>query len=174
MKRLWIGIGFLAVLLALGIGASAWANHSCTPVVSALEQAKSAAESENWQSAAVFAAQARRRWEEHRELNASMEDHEPMDEISTRFAALETYLTARDAGEFTACCAELAARVASMGEAQQALWWNILSCAYRFQSAKPDSWNFSKYNPSVTAYAVPAPFAQGSLMSAVKTSFSTV
>ena len=126
MKRLWLGIGILAVLLALGCLTAFGVSRLCTPAAEALEQASDAVQTGQWEDALDLAARARRRWERYRELNAAVTNHEPMEEVDALFASLEVYGRRRDILGFADCCARLSSLIRAIAESQSAHWWNVL------------------------------------------------
>ena len=82
MKKLWAGIGILAVLLALGIGAAMVMQHIHGDLAHRLEQAADQSQ-QDWQRANALAESARASWEQHRHRIAALVDHEPLEEISS-------------------------------------------------------------------------------------------
>ncbi len=126
MKRLWLGIALLLILLLLGIFLQLGMNAIYEPVSTALEQASQAALAENWQEALPLAQSAFRQWSRYQKLTASAADHTPMDEVEMLFAELRTYAKAREGAHFAACCAQLAQMAQSISQAHYFSWWNLL------------------------------------------------
>lgn len=125
MKRLWIGIGFLAALLAMGIGVSAAVNRITEPVVQELTQAQEQALTGQITLAARTAQKARSDWQSHWNMVAAFADHSPMEEIDSHFAELEIYGRAEEAADFAATCASLARLVQAVSQAHLPTWWNL-------------------------------------------------
>lgn len=126
MKRLWLGIGILAVLLAVSIAVTAGMDRIHDSIAEDLEAAQDAAASEDWEKAAGLADAAARKWQQWRRLTASVADHGPMDEVDVLFAALLAYADDREEAEFAAACAQLAVRTRAMGDSHALTWWNLL------------------------------------------------
>ena len=122
MKRLWLGIGVLAVLLVTGILITTGMHRICMPISQTLEQA---AQTKDWAQAVTLSTQARSHWERWRQLSASVIDHEPMEEIDALYHALEIYTQYADALRFSETCAQLAAMTEAIAESQSVNWWNI-------------------------------------------------
>ena len=126
MKRCWIGLGLLLVLLAGGLLVT-WYMGSCHREIGAeLEQAARYAQLGNWAEAADAAGDAYEDWQEEWRFSAAFADHEPMEEIDAMFAQLGTYLAARDAVSFSAVCRQLSSQLEAMGDAHGLTWWNLL------------------------------------------------
>lgn len=126
MKRLWIGIIVLAVLLILG-GAVSWAMDAIhISMAENLQQAAEAAMAEDWGAALQCAEKARESWKDHQHFVAAFADHTPMDELEGLFAELEIYAQAREQAHFAATCAHLAQLAQAMAESHSPTWWNFL------------------------------------------------
>ncbi len=126
MKRLWLGIGVLLVLLGLGLGAIGAINGICGPISGDLKAAARAAQGENWEEALTLSQRARDRWERWAHVSASLTNHEPMEQIEALFQALEIYGRQRDSLGFSDCSARLASLTEAIAEAQGVYWWSIL------------------------------------------------
>lgn len=122
MRRVWLGIGILAGLLALGIFVTVGAHRICAPISEQLEQAAQAASAEE---ALPLCRAARRRWETYRRMTAAVTDHEPMEEIDALYEELKVYAQWGDQKRFAQCCARLASQTRAIAEAQAVNWWNI-------------------------------------------------
>lgn len=126
MKRLWLGVGILAALLALGIVSTVGMGRVCGPVSQNLASAADCVQEGQWEQAVALSQQARGQWERWRDITASLTDHEPMEEVDSLFAALEIYAGEGDSLRFADCCARLSALTDAIGEAQAIYWWSIL------------------------------------------------
>ena len=126
MKRGWIGLGLLLVLLAGSIAVTRGMDAGHTPLSRDLERASGLALSGEWDEAAQLAEAAREEWENKWNFGAAFADHEPMEEIDGLFAQVEVYIRAREEVSFAAVCAELAKRLEAMGDAHGLTWWNLL------------------------------------------------
>lgn len=126
MKRLWIGVIFLILLLALGIGSCIAFSRMYLPVSQSLQQASEAALSGDWDTASVLAEKARNGWEKWVNFTAAMADHEPMEEIDSLFAQLDVLLQMKKLPDFAALSSRLSRLTAAMAESQQLYWWHFL------------------------------------------------
>lgn len=126
MKRLWVGVLILLLLLGAGIGITVFADHVHTGISDTLVQAADAALAGDWDAATTLSAAARNRWNTYRNITASIADHEPMEEIDSLFSQLEVYETTRQALSFSACCEALSVFTKAIGESQSVSWWSLL------------------------------------------------
>jgi len=126
MKRLWIGLCVLGLLLGLGL-LTAWGmDRVLEPVSRLLSQASRAALEENWSAADALAADAAARWDALRPVAAAAADHAPLEQMDALFAQLRVYGRERDSVHFAACCSQLAALTDSVSEAHSVSWQNLL------------------------------------------------
>ena len=109
MKRLWVGILLLLVLLAGTLAVTVAMDRIYAPMVEALEAGDLEAAEERYG-----------RW---RQLTAAFADHGPMEEMDALFARAEI---CGDKQERRALCAELAQRAKAMSNAHSPTWWNLL------------------------------------------------
>ena len=126
MKRGWIGLALLAVLLASGHLTAKKMEEIHGDGVKALTRAGAYALEDNWAPARELAFQAMKHWQEHREFTAAFADHEPMEDVDSLFAQLPAYARQEDAAHFAAICAELSKRLEAVSNAHSFLWWNVL------------------------------------------------
>lgn len=125
MKKLWAGIGILAVLLTLGIGA-AWVMQDVHQgLAHQLEQAAACSRSD-WEAANHLADSARGTWEKRRHLVAALVDHEPLEEINNLLDQLQLYQDDRHQESFAAVCLQLASLYTTLSESHSPYWWNLL------------------------------------------------
>lgn len=109
MKRLWVGIILLLILLAGTLAVTVAMDRIYAPMVEALEAGDLEAAEERYG-----------RW---RDLTAAFADHGPMEEMDSLFARAEV---CGDEQERKALCAELAQRARAMSNAHSPTWWNLL------------------------------------------------
>ena len=109
MKRLWVGILLLLVLLVGTMAVTVAMDRIYAPMVEALEAGDLEAAEERYG-----------RW---RDLTAAFADHGPMEERDALFARAEI---CEDTQERKALCAELAQRARAMSNAHSPTWWNLL------------------------------------------------
>lgn len=125
MKKLWAGIGILAVLLAMGIGAAAAMGHFHRDLGAQLEQAAELCLTD-WKTANALADSARQSWQQHRHWVAALADHEPLEEISSLFYQLDLCQKTGDAEEFAAVCLRITGICDILSESHSPYWWNLL------------------------------------------------
>lgn len=125
-RRFWYGVGVLAVLLVLGFWVAWSMKNTHEPIAACLEQAAQAAAAGDMAQGAAFVEKAKAIWQKRRELTAAVADHNPMEEIDSLFAQLESYASAGYGVEFAAWCRRTAQLVAAVGEAQRLTWQNLL------------------------------------------------
>ena len=118
MKRLWIGILLMAILLGLGIGSTAAMDRIHTPIAQQLEDAAAAALEGHWLEAHILLAGAKSRWEKYWDFVACITDHESMEEADALFARLDILEQAQQTVAFSAGCSELAAKFEAMADMQ--------------------------------------------------------
>lgn len=126
MKRLWVGIGLLLLLMGVGVFTAGAMKNVHTPVSQLLEQASEAALDEDWESAERLSSDAQRQWQKHWRATAAVADHEPMEEIDSLFAEITVYLRSREDVHFAASCQNLSRLVKAVGEAHTINWWNLM------------------------------------------------
>ena len=126
MKRFWLGMGLLGLLLGLSL-LSAWGMDTlCSPIGQKLNAAAQAAQEANWEQALQQSAAARQRWEGQRKAIASFTLHDPLEEVDALFEALDIFSQQKDAIHFSEYCAQIASLTEAIAEAQSLGWWNIL------------------------------------------------
>lgn len=126
MKRLWIGIGLLAVILIAGLWTSALLRQDQTAISDYLQKAADAALNGQWAQADQFARQAESRWQDRKNFSATLADHTVLDEIEGIFAEATVYRESRDRVAFVAICARLSKSVEALQEGHRLTWWNLL------------------------------------------------
>ncbi len=126
MRRLHLGLGLLAALLATGIWLTSVFVRLHEPVSGTLEQAQEAVWEGDWEKASMLTHRVHQDWKNTREFIAAVADHEPLEEMDAMFYRLEAECRLRQADEFAADCAELARLANAMAESQKIVWWNFL------------------------------------------------
>ena len=126
MGRLWIGIGILVVLLAMGIGLLWGSGVYFEELSQDLEQAGELALAGNWQAAEEKAEKGREKWEQYRRFWASFTDHEPVEQMQNLFSQLELYQTRQLEVDFAAVCRNLVHLAEAIDEAHGLKWWSVL------------------------------------------------
>lgn len=126
MRRSWIGLVMLLVLLAAALLVTWAMDRIHEPIAQELEQAVDYALNGEWNKARTLAADAGAAWKKWAHFRGCFADHSPMEEVDADFARLEAYSAAGEESDFAASCAELARKVKAMGEAHGLSWWNVL------------------------------------------------
>ena len=126
MKRCWIGIALLLVLLAAGLGTTWYMEELHEEIAEQAEAAGQLALVEDWEGADRLSRRVRESWQRHRRLSAALTDHAALEEIDSLLAQLEIYRTQREKLSFAALCAQLESRLEDLGDAQDLNWWNVL------------------------------------------------
>lgn len=126
MKRLWIGLGLLGVMLLSGLWVTRYLHKTHDPGAAQLRRASDCAVAGNWEEAEELTEKARKQWEKSWNLTAAIYDHDVMDDIDVRFAMLDVFARGRDAVGYGAVCADLAELMEGLGKAHALSWWNLL------------------------------------------------
>ena len=126
MKRIWIGIVLLGLLLIGGIGTGEFMEQAHDPVARDVRQAGEVVLRDQWELAQALVKRAQDRWEEKWPVTAAIADHEPMDEIDALFAQLKTYAAAKEEIAYSAACAHLASLLEAMSHSHSCNWWNLM------------------------------------------------
>lgn len=123
MRRIWIGVGLLAVLLVLGMVVMHTTNRQLGTVSDTLKQA---AEIRDWDRAVTLAQKAQKDWKQKWHLMAALADHTDMDKIDGIFARLEVYQQRKAETDHAAACAQLSEAIRDLEENHRLTWWNLL------------------------------------------------
>ena len=126
MKRIWIGVILLSVLLVTGFWLSGFMKEAHLPVAQDLRRAGELALEEQWERAEAYASRGQALWKKKWPVTAAIADHEPMDEIDALFAQLEVYAEARDQVAYTGLCAHLASLLDAISQSHRLKWWNLM------------------------------------------------
>lgn len=126
MKRFWIGITVLAVLLALGSTVAFFMGRCHSPISSELAQAAQAAMDNRFEQGMKLAENAHAEWLRCRDFTAAFADHTVLEEIDALFAEIETYAAAGDSISFSAACAHLSKLAKAVAESHHPRWQNLL------------------------------------------------
>ncbi len=126
MRRLWLGVSILAVLLVLSACTALAVDRIHSPIASDLQQAAQAADREDWTQAQKLVHRARGRWEQYWRFTAAVADHTPMDELDGLFGELEIYLREKEQPHFSVTCQHLSELARAMADSHLPTWWNLL------------------------------------------------
>ncbi len=126
MKRIWIGVALLGVILFTGFWAGSRMRRIHTPCAIDLERAAACAMAEDWAGATELTQQARQLWRKNWKFSATIAHHQPMDEIDALFEELEIYRAREETAAYCASCMYLSERVRDLGNSFRLSWWNLL------------------------------------------------
>lgn len=126
MKRFWLGVGLLLVLMTAAIAVTLVMDGLHGPISEKMIQAAEAAQADDLETANRLVTQAKSSWDRYRNFSATVADHEPMEQIEGLFAAAQFYGSLHENEDFAATCARLSALIEAMGEAHGFSWWNLL------------------------------------------------
>lgn len=126
MKRLWLGVAFLILLLASGIWQMAGLSHIHSRLSQTLSDAALAAQQENWNTADTLSQNAQSQWEQYRHITASFADHEPLEEAEQLFAELQLCKALSLEENYAVVCSNLSHICKAIAESFQISWWNVL------------------------------------------------
>lgn len=104
MIRCYMGALLLALLLGLGIYSGHHLTDHREQVLAQARQALEAAEAEDWPRARREAAEARKKWEEGRAVNAVFSEHTVLEKIDEAFGELDF---SRDPADYSRLCRAL-------------------------------------------------------------------
>lgn len=126
MKRCWIGVSLLVLLLGGGIFSTWQMQRSHDPMAEYLNRACAMAETGQWEIALDYVNRSMQKWEDNWGFSAAFADHEPMERINALFAQLEVCGRNRETVSYCLLCAQLREELEAMGEAHRFVWWNLL------------------------------------------------
>ena len=123
MKRMWIGVGLLLVMLGLGVFLTMCFERLHTPLANMAYGAAEASIAEDWEKAEALAKDAKAQWERIRRFVAVAADHEPLEEMDSLFARLQIFAQKKMPAHFAAECTQLARLAQAIAESQSITWW---------------------------------------------------
>lgn len=123
MKRVWIGVVFLAVLLVVGLVVMQMMDRELGKISDTLEQAS---EAPSWEQAVTLAQEAEKGFKGQKKLITALTDHSAINGIEELFARLEIYQQRKDETEHAATCAQLSKAVHALEENHRLAWYNLL------------------------------------------------
>lgn len=126
MKRLWIGLAVLTVLLFSGWAVSHFMERCHEPIYEDLMQAARSAAQGDWHRAEALAASAREQWQQCRDFTAAFADHSVLEEVDSLFAEVDIYIATREHISFAATCAHLAQLAQAIAQSHCPMWQNLL------------------------------------------------
>ncbi len=126
LKQLWFGLGILAALLAVCLGALCLLGSKNAQTAALLSQAQAAGARGDSAAAYQYSQQAKACWETHAGFIDIMMSHEETDDIHREFSDLLVFAEAGDREEFLSSCGRLLVMVNHLTEMERPLWRNIL------------------------------------------------
>lgn len=126
MKRFWIGLSILILLLAGGIGAMVSMDKAMSQVTDHLRRAQQAAAAGDLEQAERWAQDAQQSWGKSRPLAACLAEHGPLELVDQGFSELEAWAGAGDCAQYEALCHILEHQVQALVEEETPRYYNIL------------------------------------------------
>ena len=125
MKRSWLGLGLLALLLAVSVAVTGFMTRIHEDMALDLEQSAECALLGDWENTSLFLGRANRSWKKWAHLRSSFADHGETEAVDAALASLEIWFQTKDAVSYRAACASLGKQVKALGEAHKLTWWNM-------------------------------------------------
>lgn len=126
MKRLWIGVILLGIMLAGGVAMLLFSHSFYETFSETLEAAAQAALTGQWTEAEQLSGQAGAQWNRHHRFFASFTDHEPIEDVQLLLIKLQLYQNARLSVDFADTCRALAQLCQAIDETHSLNWWSVL------------------------------------------------
>ena len=126
MKRLWIGVAFLVLLLGGSLALLVFSGGFYRDFSAALDEASALALEENWTEAIEKVQFCQKKWEKNQHFLAAFTDHEPIEQVESRFSQLEIYGEHRLRVDFAAVCQQLRHCAEAIDESHSLKWWTVL------------------------------------------------
>lgn len=126
MKRVWIAIGLLLIVLSGTLAHSFYIASFSHDLTLLLEAAESEAEQGAWDKAEELTRTARQKWDRRSTYLHITLRHDETDEIYTGFREVAEFIQCQEGGEYSAANARLIASLELMAEAEQLTLKNVL------------------------------------------------
>ncbi len=126
MKRLWIALGLLALLLLLTICHTHSLQHFTNHLTGQLEEAETLVQQEQWEQARQLTQSALDTWNRQDIRLHVLLRHADTDQIHAGFQEVLALLNSREYGEYAAANARLISQLHLLSEAEQLNLKNIL------------------------------------------------
>ena len=126
MNRLWIGIGVLVLLLAMGVSFLVVSLNFHEDFSHNLKAAGRSAMAGNWADAEKKLAHSKEKWQAYQQFWAASTDHEPVEQVQQLFSQVELFQIRRMDVEFASACYALAELSEVINEAHNLRWWSVL------------------------------------------------
>ncbi len=122
MRKLWLGLSILGVLLILCIGELSILNRQNCQITALLEQAFHA----DMEEAETISLRAKQCWEKSVSFIDTVMSHEETDEIRREFSDLLIFAREKSREDYLASCGRLLVMIQHLTEMERPLWQNIL------------------------------------------------
>ena len=126
MRRLWIAVTILLVMLGGTLANSYCLNNIINGYTQQLTEAHRLAETDDWNSASKLTAQVTERWHKHDFYFHVMLPHRDIDDIHLTFQEVEEYLKLEESDQYNAANAKLIAQLELLAEMERLNLKNIL------------------------------------------------
>lgn len=126
MKRVWIAIGLLLIILAGTLTHSFYIASFTHDLSLLLEAAESEAEKGAWDKAEELTGTARNKWDQRNMYLHITLRHDATDKVYTGFCEVAEFIQCQEVGEYSAANARLIANLELVAEAEQLTIKNIL------------------------------------------------
>jgi hypothetical protein len=126
MKHLYIGLGILAVILAMSILASWYLGVVTDNTVSKLETARMYAQAEDYDGAARSVQEALDAWDQYKGYCGMLLRHGETDDVLYALSALLEYAKSETDDEFFSYQAQTVAMLHHLADMERLTYYNIL------------------------------------------------
>ena len=126
MKYLVLPAAVLALLLGLSLENARILRADTADYLTAVEQATTAAEREDWESALKALRSAQKGWDARKPWLHIVTAHDELEAVDALFATTESFAIEQDRAEFRAEAAELSVQLRVVAELQQLSVRNVL------------------------------------------------
>lgn len=126
MKRMWVGIALLGLLLLLGVFLWCFLGGIFRGISRDMEQAAAAIEQTDWDTAFALTDRAQRSWEKYHHFTASFTDHAPLEQMDSLFSQLPIYARQSLWADYASECTRISCVADAIREVHILTWWNLL------------------------------------------------
>lgn len=126
MKRFWIGLTVLSLLLLWGIGASFFLERHHSAIQFTVYLAAEAALKDDMPQAGKQLEEAQRQWDQCRCWTAALVEHGILEEVDALMAEANIYLQTGDSRSLARTCARLAILLNAIAQSHHFSWQNVL------------------------------------------------
>lgn len=126
MKRIWIALTLLILVLASALGNSYYVFRFTNDTVDLLSEAETMADTERWDRAEELTEFARHGWADHETYLHVFLRHSDVDSIEVCFEEVLAFLRRREIGEYSAANARLIQELKLLANGEHLSLGNIL------------------------------------------------